>query len=171
MRAPLRHFHPLSQQVPKQVDASTLYSSAALFKSLIASSVRAAGSSDAALLDFYGGAAQVAGIIVAFIVLYARRLRPAARTWLHASWQVMRALVNASLPVVPSMGATILMIYNAVFIALAYWRGGSSFHERLLACSSPGPLLWSPLVEEIIFRGAIFWVPCIVLAVMQTLPC
>jgi hypothetical protein len=131
---------------------------AGLFKSFTVSSVRAVGSTDAALLDLFGGAAQVAGIFAAFIILYARRLRPAAHTWLHASWQVMRSFVHASLPVVPSMGATTLMIYNAVFVALAYWRGGSSFHERLLACSSQGPLLWSPLIEEILFRGAIFWV-------------
>ena len=111
------------------------------------------------LEDVVGSLSQILGMLIGFLVLYAARLRPASKAHIKAVWSVLCSIVRSSAPTVPSKRAAPLLAFNVFFVAAAIHRGGAAaLHTRLAQCALITPLLWAPLIEEALFRGAVFWV-------------
>jgi membrane protease YdiL (CAAX protease family) len=126
------------------------------------------------LVPDVGGLAQALGVLLALVVVYGPRFRPAAPT-LPAAWAgVAHGLART---LVPSLcwEALALLVLHAAQVVLAdwWWRRpedlssspsppSSSSLSLLLPssnpCSTTTAVVWAPLFEEAVFRVVLFYV-------------
>lgn len=109
-------------------------------------------------------AAQFAGVFLALPLVYGGRLRPRASP-LVAFSRVFAALARTLSPARALSGPGALpLLFHAGALALLLRRAGGGAGDwagaaaRLSACATPAALLWAPLSEEVMFRGALFYV-------------
>jgi membrane protease YdiL (CAAX protease family) len=119
------------------------------------------------------GLGHCAGLLVTFLLLYSRRLRPGPpqRTLLQSAASVLRSLWRAVLG--PGGGSPRLLLSAPGTLLLAFHLGSllylcwgvlaspqpldAAAWGSLWRCASPTALLWAPAFEELLFRGALFY--------------
>ena len=121
-----------------------------------------------------GGAGHCAGCVLTFVALYSARLRPRAASPLAAARDTLAALAGAAARGLPGSGSAsgaLLSPPGALLLAfhgatLAYLCGDllplaardpRAAWAQLGACATSTALLWAPLFEELLFRGALFY--------------
>jgi len=109
-------------------------------------------------------AAQFAGVLLTLPLVYGARLRP-RQPLLRAFTSVCAALARALSPqrALSGPGAVALLFHAGALAHLLRAAGGrrgdwGGAAARLSLCATPTALVWAPLQEEALFRGALFYV-------------
>jgi membrane protease YdiL (CAAX protease family) len=128
-----------------------------------------------ALCEHASGLGHVVGLALTYFALYSLRFRPGSGSLLAAARSAAAGLGRACLPPrALSLPSWLMLAFHAGSLA---WllaphlslgggdgSGGGGLEmavdaaaAHLTACATPTALLWAPLFEELLFRGALFY--------------